>query len=88
VVDGALVERSAMAPAVSQASLAADGVDECVITGLPEGCTVSVQGCVDLPSTVVTDGTLTITTTRAGMMRVLVRHDPAWKPWQVVLNAA
>lgn len=88
VVDGAVVERAAMAPAVSAAAIAADGVAEAVISGLPDPCTVQVTGPAPVGPLEVTGGSLTLTATLPGAYRVRVSADPTHKPWDVTIHAS
>lgn len=87
VVDGAVVERATIAATVSAETIAADGVAECVITGLPDPCSVTISGAVQAEPAVVAGGTLTLTSTQAGDIRVGVTADPTHKPWETVINA-
>jgi len=87
LLDGELVERAAMAPEISAASFAADGVAECVISGLPDPCMVTVRGAVSAGPVEVTGGSLTLTSTAAGEIRISVTADPAWKPWRGTVEA-
>lgn len=88
VVDGALVERATMEPAVSATAIAADNVAEAVISGLPDPCTVRVAGPVPAGPLLVAGGTLTLTASQAGAYRVRVTADPTHAPWEVTIDAA
>lgn len=88
VVDGALVERATMAPAVSATAIAADGLAEAVISGLPDPCTVRVAGPAPVGPLTVSGGTLTLTASQAGAYRVRVTADPTHAPWEGTIDAA
>jgi hypothetical protein len=85
---GEAVARLTMAVAVSADTIAADGVAECVLSGLPDPCTVTVRGAVTAGPVEVTGGSLTITSTALGAISVSINADPVWKPWGGVINAA
>jgi hypothetical protein len=87
VVDGQVVERAIMTPSISQTTIGADGLDECVIWGLPDPCVVEMRGAVTLVATEVTGGEITITATVLGALMVRVTADPTHKPWETVINA-
>lgn len=88
VVDGAVVERATIAATVSAETIAADGIAECVITGLPDPCRVIISGAATMAATQVTGGTLTLTSTQAGAIRVSGTADPTHKTWETVIHAA
>lgn len=79
---GEIVPRAVMAPSISAASFAADGVAECVIAGLPDPCRVVLGGAagnttIDLPG-----GTLTITSSEPGRITMRITADPTHAPWK------
>lgn len=88
VVNGAVVERAEMTPTVSAASFAADGLAQCVISGLPDPCRVTITGAVQAGPVEVAGGTLTLTSTQPGAIRVAVTADPTHKPWEATIHAA
>jgi hypothetical protein len=87
LVNGAAVERATMTPAISAATFAADGIAQCVISGLPDPCRVRIAGAVQAGPVEVAGGTLTLTSTRQGAIRVSVTADPTHKPWEVAIHA-
>jgi hypothetical protein len=88
VVGGEVVPRATMTPAVSHATIAADGVDECSIADLPDPCIVAVSGAAFAAPTTVTGGTITLTSTSPGEIRISVRADPVYAPWSTTIHAA
>ena len=88
VRDGTAVPRMAMAPNLSAQEIMADGEDACVISGLPDPCTVSITGSVALPPTAVVGGSVTITATVPGSIHLRVTAEPTHLPWEVTLHAA
>lgn len=84
VVEGTVVSRAAMEPVVSATSIAADGLAECVITGLPNPCGVSLRG---QPSVQVAGGSITLTSTEPGPIAVLITADPTHAPWEITIHA-
>lgn len=87
VQDGAIVERATMAPTVSAATIAADGIDACAIAGLPTPCLVAVSGAVTLAPTEVLDSAVTLTATTPGAITVRVTADPAYRAWETTIHA-
>ena len=88
LVDGAVVPRDAMpAPTVSATTIAADGVAEAVITGLPEPCRVSVRGPANSTTIDVADGEIVLTSTVAGGIEVTVDAPPAYLAWRTIIHA-
>lgn len=87
VVTGEVVPRAAMAPTISQVTFAADGAEACVITGLPDPCVVAMRGALAVPRTVVSGGSVTITSTVPGDIILRVTADPAYKAWETTIHA-
>jgi hypothetical protein len=87
VSEGKVVERSDPAITFSVPSFAADGVAECVLSGLPDPCTVTITGAVSAGPLEVTGGSLTITSTTPGAITISITANPVWKPWEGVINA-
>jgi len=88
VVDGAIVARAVMEVAVSSPTIAADGADTCILSGLPDPCEVTIGGVVSAGPVEVTGGELTLASTTPGKIRVQVRADPLWRAWEAVVDAA
>lgn len=70
VLDGAIVDRPTFA--VSKTAIAADDLDEAVITGLPDPVTVLVDGVAHE----VTGGTIAITAAMPATYRIEIDHWP------------
>lgn len=87
IVDGALVERQVIAPVFSKTSIEADGEDACVITDLPDPCSVKIQGALTHGPVDVTGGTLTLTSTTPGILDLTFTWEPTHKPWKGSINA-
>lgn len=87
VVDGVLVERAAITPAISATSIAADGIDACVLSDLPNPCVVTVSGAVTAGPVEVTGGSVTLTSTVAGVIRVRIEKNPTHTRWEGRINA-
>lgn len=88
LLDGAVVERDqVISPTISKPEIVADGQDECVITGLPDPCTVRIAGAVTWGPGPVAGGSLTLTSTVPGEIRLTITCDPTHKPWTGVVNA-
>ena len=79
--------RATMTPALSKTEIVADGEDECVITGLPDPCTVTVRGAMQAGPVTVEGGELVITSTEPGEIRIRVEAKPAYLPWEGVIHA-
>lgn len=87
VVEGEVVERPDMPVVVSSPRFAADGEASCVLSGLPDPCTVTIAGAASAGPLEVTGGSLTLTSTTPGAIHVQVAAHPAWKPWETTLHA-
>ena len=87
VVDGQVVERPEMPVVVSAPSFAANGEAECVLSGLPDPCTVTVRGVVSAGPVEVVGGSLTLTSTAPGSIHIEITAHPVWKPWETTLHA-
>jgi len=87
VVAGEVIPRADMAPAISQVTFAADGAEACVISGLPDPCVVAMRGALTVPRTVVSGGSVTITSTVPGDIILRVTADPAYLAWEVTIHA-
>jgi len=98
IEDGALVARGVISPSVSTARIAADGVAESVVSGLPDPCTVTVSRqapgaalheaarLVHGPAPLA-GGVLTVTTTEPGRLLIDVAAGLAWVPLRLVIDA-
>jgi hypothetical protein len=87
VRDGELVERDVMAPAVSTTAIAADGVAEAVVSGLPDPCTVTVSGPLSATAT-VDGGELVFSAAAAGTYRLTFSREPTHRPWSTNIVAS
>jgi hypothetical protein len=87
IVNGAAVERATMTPAISAATFPADGIAQCVISGLPAPCRVRITGAVQAGPIEAAGGTLTLTSTQPGAIRVSVTADPVYKTWETTIHA-
>jgi hypothetical protein len=87
VVDGELVARLPVPVTVSAPVIAADGEDQCVLSGLPDPCTITVRGAVQAGPQEVTGGSLTLTSTAIGAITISVTADPVYKPWETTIHA-
>lgn len=87
IADGVLVPRETMAPEVSTETITANGLDECEITNLPEGVSVTITGAVTAGPVSVTGGVLTLTSTAAGAITLRAVLDPLYRPWEITINA-
>ena len=83
-----VLPRDVMTPSVSALEIAADGVAEAVIAGLPVPCVVEVTGAVAAGPVEVTGGVVSITSTEPGALRVRITAGVQWRAWEVVINAA
>jgi hypothetical protein len=87
VVDGAVVPRAEMALTVSADTFPADGTTACVISGLPDPCTVEISGSFTVPPTPVTGGAITLTTSQPGVLTIRVTADPHYLSKEITLYA-
>jgi hypothetical protein len=87
VRDGVPTRRSEIAAEVTKETIQADGADECVITGLPDPCDVTLHGLTELPMTPVTGGSITLTASAPGDIHVEARADPSLITWRRTIHA-
>lgn len=85
--DGLVVAREASPVTLSAVSFDADGVDELLISGVPEGARIRISGAVAAPWTVVTTGSVTLTSTELGRVVVEIRSPPPYANWMGVVDA-
>lgn len=85
--DGAVIPRETMAPDVSATSIAADGVAEAVVAGLPQPCRVSIRGVAQWGPETVDDGEVVITSSLPGALEVRVEAPPSYRAWRTVIHA-
>jgi hypothetical protein len=85
---GAIRPREAMPVVISKTLLTADGADEAVITGIPEGATIALSGQQSLAALPVGGDTCTITLTSRGKLEVELLRPPRFKPWRVTIDAS
>lgn len=81
-----VVRRPDMAIALSATEISADGVDEVVLTDLPDPCTITYTGPGFTQTAKVTGGTAEFTTDVAGMHTVKVVAFP-YLDWEGTFNA-
>ena len=82
IQDGQPVARPTMQPPVSTMEVAADGIEEVLITNLPIPATVNVKGQL----AEIDDGELVLTFDTPGTYRLAVEAFPC-KPWEVTIHA-
>ncbi len=89
-VDNSIVRsRVPIAAAVSATSIAADGIAEADITGLPTpSCFCTISGAVTVPRFEITDGTLALTSNVVGSILVSITAPPPWLAWSVTISAS
>ena len=87
IVNGAVIERASVIATVSTNLIAANGAEECVIAGLPDPCRVTITGAVSAGPVDVVGGTLALTSTQPGAIKVTVRADPTHKAWETTIHA-
>lgn len=83
---GALASRPAMPVSIDRSEIAADGVDEATVTGVPPGATVEMAGKPGAP-VAVDDGEVVFSTPVAGEHRLIVRAFP-FLDWSVMVTAS
>lgn len=88
IMGGVPVARQTMTPVLSKTTIAADGADACVITGLPDPCTIRIEGALMHGPVAVAGGTLTLTCTTPGTLALLITCEPSHKPWKGNIHAA
>jgi hypothetical protein len=82
VFQGEIIDRPVFPLAVSKTALLADGIDAVEITSIPANTSV----VVDSITHVVTDGSLTVTATQTGEMKLTFSKFP-YIDREVILNA-
>lgn len=87
VAGGTVVPRAVMPVLVSTPGIAADGDNECALTGLPDPCTVTITGAVSAGPMDITGGSLILTSTAPGAIIIAITADPIWKPWESTIHA-
>jgi hypothetical protein len=87
VVAGALAPRTASAISLSATTLDADGEDEVVMTGIPTGARLRAWGAVTLAWTLVTGGSVTLTSTAAGRIHLEVQCPAPYLDWHGGVDA-
>ncbi len=86
--NGVLRSRVPIAVAVSATSIAANGVAEADITGLPTpSCFCTISGAVSVPRFEITDGTLALTSNVVGNILVSITAPPPWLAWSTTIVA-
>lgn len=87
VSGGAVVPRVASDIAIDVAEIDADGVDEAVISDIPEGARLRLSGAATAPWTTITDGTAAITCSVPGTIYVQILCPAPFLDWRGVVNA-
>ena len=80
-VEGALAARSPVTITLSATSIAADGVEELEVTGIPDGARLRVSGAVSLPWTVITGGEAVLTASVPGSVMLELRCPAPHADW-------
>lgn len=87
VVDGEVVPRSTCPIIMSTTEINADGEDEVTIDNIPIGTRVLIKGAVSVPWTIITDGSVTITCSVPGTIRVLALCPAPYRDWTGLIHA-
>lgn len=81
VAGGVVLPRASIAATFSAETIAADGVDELVISDLPDPCTARFRGAVSAGPIEVTGGELVLTCDVPGTLQVTIEAGVAFLPW-------
>lgn len=86
---GVMVAREPLSPApvVSKTTIAADGIDSAVITGLPQPCRILISGIGPIKDIEVPDGEVEITSTAKAKLAISVLSTVEFAPWRVTIHA-
>lgn len=87
VDDGVLRQRIAIEAVVSTFDIAADGIDEADITGLPIPCTVTISGALSVDAFELVDGSLTITSDAIGDILITIDAAPPYLSLSMTIHA-
>lgn len=87
VVDGEVVAREASPITLSTTEIDANGVDEAVIGDIPVGTKVRIVGAVSVPWTTINSGSVTITCSVPGSIRVQAQCPAPHLDWAGAINA-
>jgi hypothetical protein len=87
VLGGAITDRLQQTPAVSAATIPADGVTVATISGLPFPCILTVSGALQAGPVAIADGTIDITCDNPGALLITVTSDPIYVAWSTTINA-
>ncbi|QPC87426.1 hypothetical protein GA830_12235 [Mesorhizobium sp. NBSH29] len=79
---GELARRPEIAATISSSVIAADGVAECIIAGLPDPVTLTMDGVEH----VIEGGEITITASTPGVFRLAIDQWP-YLPWETEITA-
>ncbi len=86
--DGSAVQRRTTAPiTISATEIIANGSDAVVVAGIPEAAVLTVRGAISVAPTSVSGGTVTLTTTTPGALRLSVRCAPPFLTWEATVHA-
>lgn len=87
MVDGVILDRVAPPISMSAASIAADGLEEIEVSGIPEGSSMRISGAVTLPWTLIESGVATLTASIPGASSISVRCPPPYLAWSGAFDA-
>ena len=87
--DGVAIVRRVPAPIhLNSQIIEANGLDEAVISDIPAGCLVSLQGpLLRVRGQPITAPTVTLTSTTPGQLRVWIACPPPFQDWEGVIDA-
>lgn len=82
-----VVPRELSPVAISTNTIAADGLEEVTISGIPAGTEISISGALVVPWTPVEGGSVTLTSTEPGRLSIRLRMPPPYLDWRGTVNA-
>jgi hypothetical protein len=87
VFAGQIVPKISMGLAVSKTNITANGKDEITLSGIPAGAVAAVTGVLKAGPETVTDGSLVLTSTKAGAINVTLSCRPIYFDWSMTFHA-
>lgn len=72
---------------LSPTTIAADGVAEAVISGVPAGSVLTITGATAVGPATIGDGEVRLTSTAVGQLRVRLDCPPPYLRWEATVDA-
>ncbi|MBS7812339.1 hypothetical protein [Roseococcus pinisoli] len=87
VADGLVWKRESPGIEISSPTLVADGEAEVLVSGIPPGSRLRIEGAVQQPWVTIDDGEVALTSSATGTLKIRIECPIPWSNWGATIRA-